>query len=107
MKRILNGMIKTMNAVKPPRITALQDLHNAEARGPFSILIGTILSARAKDESTSRIVKDLFKVYKNSKQLAGANVRDVEKIIKSIGFYHVKAKRIIEVAKILSKETRN
>ena len=101
MKKILNGMIKTMDLVKPPRITALQDLHNAEDRGPFSILIGTILSARAKDEATSRIVKDLFKVYKNPKQLANAKVRDVEKIIKSIGFYHVKAKRIIEVAKII------
>ena len=49
MKRILNGMVKTMNSVKPPRITALQDLHDAEDHGPFSILIGTILSARTKD----------------------------------------------------------
>ena len=56
MKRILNGMISTMNSVKPPRITALQDLHDAEDHGPFSILIGTILSARTKDESTTRIV---------------------------------------------------
>ena len=101
MKRILNGMISTMNSVKPPRITALQDLHDAEDHGPFSILIGTILSARTKDESTTRIVKDLFKVYKNAKQLANAKVKDVEKIIKSIGFYHVKAKRIIDVAKII------
>ena len=104
MKKILNGMIKTMKSEKPPRITALQDLHDAEDRGPFSILIGTILSARAKDESTSRIVKDLFKVYKNSRQLANAKVKDVEKIIKSIGFYHVKAKRIIEVAKIIDSK---
>ena len=104
MKKILNGMIKTMNIVKPPRITALQDLHDAENRGPFSILIGTILSARTKDESTSRIVKDLFKVYKNSRQLANAKIKDVEKIIKSIGFYHVKARRIIEVAKIIDSK---
>ena len=104
MKRILNGMVKTMNTVKPPRITALQDLHDAEDRGPFSILIGTILSARAKDEATSRIVKELFKVYKNSKQLANAKIKDVEKIIKSIGFYHVKAKRIIDVAKIIDSK---
>ena len=90
-----------MNSVKPPRITALQDLHDAEDHGPFSILIGTILSARTKDESTTRIVKDLYKVYKNSKQLANAKIKDVEKIIKSIGFYHVKAKRIIDVAKII------
>ena len=104
MKRILNGMVKTMDIVKPPRITALQDLHDAEDHGPFSILIGTILSARTKDESTTRIVKDLFKVYKNAKQLANAKVKDVEKIIKSIGFYHVKAKRIIDVAKIINSQ---
>ena len=51
MKKILqDGMHKTMNAVKTPRITALRDLHDAEDHGPFSILIGTILSARTKDE---------------------------------------------------------
>ena len=97
-------MIKTMNLVNPPRITALQDLHDAEDRRPFSILIGTILSARTKDESTSRVVRDLFKVYKNSRQLANAKVKDVEKTIKSIGFYHVKARRIIEVAKIIDSK---
>ena len=97
-------MVNTMNSVKSPRITALQDLHDAEDRGPFSILIGTILSARTKDESTSRIVKDLFKVYKNSRQLGNAKVKDVEKIIRSIGFYHVKARRIIEVAKIIDSK---
>jgi endonuclease-3 len=93
--------MKTMNSVNPPRMTALRELHEAETGGPFSILIGTILSARTKDESTTKVVKVLFSKYKNSKELASANLKDVEKIIKSIGFYHVKAKRIIEVAKII------
>ena len=101
MKKILDGMHKTMNAVKPPRMTALRDLRDAEIHGPFSILIGTILSARTKDESTARISKELFKKYKTAKQLANAKIKDVEKIIKSIGFYHVKARRIIEVSKII------
>lgn len=96
-------MTKTMNAVKPPRITALRDLHDAET-GPFSILIGTILSARTKDEATTKAVKELFSIYKNPKQLSNAKVKDVEKIIKSIGFFHVKSKRIIEVAKIIDKK---
>ena len=100
MQKILDGMTKTMNAVKPPRITALRDLHDAET-GPFSILIGTILSARTKDEATTKAVKELFSKYKNPKQLSGAKIKDVEKIIKSIGFFHVKSKRIIEVAKII------
>ena len=96
-------MIDTMNSVKPPRITALQDLHDAET-GPFSILIGTILSARTKDEATTKAVKALFLKYKNPKELAKAKIKDVEKIIKSIGFYHVKSKRIIDVAKIIDKQ---
>ena len=100
MKKILTGMTETMNSVKPPRITALRDLHNAET-GPFSILIGTILSARTKDETTTKAVKALFLKYKNPKELANAKIKDVEKIIKSIGFFHVKSKRIIEVAKII------
>lgn len=103
MEKILSGMTKTMNAVKPPRITALRDLHDAET-GPFSILIGTILSARTKDEATTKAVKELFSIYKNPKQLSNAKVKDVEKIIKSIGFFHVKSKRIIEVAKIIDKK---
>ncbi|MDH5697289.1 MAG: DNA lyase, partial [Nitrosopumilus sp.] len=103
MQKILSGMTKTMNAVKPPRITALRDLHDAET-GPFSILIGTILSARTKDEATTKAVKKLFSIYKNPKQLSKARVKDVEKIIKSIGFFHVKSKRIIEVAEIIDKK---
>jgi len=102
MEKILRGMTDTMNSVKPPRITALQDLHDAET-GPFSILIGTILSARTKDEATTKAVKALFSKYKNPKELAKAEIKDVEEIIKSIGFYHVKSKRIIEVAKIIDK----
>lgn len=104
MKEILQGMMSTMNAVKPPRITALEDLHQAETKGPFSILIGTILSARTKDETTTKVVKKLLFKYKTARALANAKVKDVEKIIKSIGFYHVKAKRVIEVASIINSQ---
>jgi endonuclease-3 len=102
MKNILKGMIETMNTVKPPRMTALRQLHDVENGDPFNILIGTILSARTKDESTTKVAGKLFAKYKSVKALANAKVRDVEKIIRSIGFYHVKAKRIIEVASIIN-----
>ncbi|HSA98118.1 MAG TPA: endonuclease III [Candidatus Nitrosotenuis sp.] len=104
MEKILGGMMKTMNSVKPPRMTALRELHDAEDGNPFSILIGTILSARTKDENTAKVVKKLFTEYKTAKDLANAKIRDVEKIIRSIGFYHVKAKRIIDVAKIIESQ---
>ncbi len=104
MKKILRGMIDTMNAVNPPRITALKELHDAEKRGPFKILIGTILSARTKDETTTKVVKKLFTRYKSVNALANAKVKDVERIIKQIGFYHVKARRIIQVASLIQTQ---
>ncbi|MBI3841843.1 MAG: endonuclease III [Thaumarchaeota archaeon] len=104
MKKILRGMIRTMNLVKPPRMTALRELHEAETGGPLSILIGTILSARTRDENTSVVVKKLFDKYETAHSLARAKVYDIEKIIKSTGFYHVKARRIIEVASIIDKK---
>lgn len=106
MEKILKGMTETMNAVKPPRITALRELHDAEMGNPFMILIGTILSARTKDENTSKIVKKLFSVYKTPKDLANAKLKDVEKIIRPIGFFHVKSKRIIDVASIINSKYR-
>ena len=106
MRQILRGMIDTMNLVKPPRRTVLRELHEVETGDPFSILIGTILSARTKDENTTKVVKKLFSRYRTPKALANAKVRDIEKLIKSIGFYHVKAKRIIKVAQIINSQYR-
>lgn len=102
--RILDGMLRTMDAVKPPRMTALRELREAENGSPLSILIGTILSARTRDENTSAVVRKLFSRYKTARDLARAKLSDVEKIIKSTGFYHVKARRIIEVASIIDSK---
>ena len=104
MKKILQGMVETMNAINPPRMTALKELHEAETEGPFSILIGTILSARTRDENTTKVMKNLLSHYKSPKALSSAKVKEVEKIIKPIGFYHVKAKRIIKVASIINSQ---
>src|SRR5207245_6404111 len=97
-------MLKTMNSVKPPRMTALRELHEAESGSPLSILIGTILSARTRDENTSAVVKKLFSKYKTAHELGNAKISDDEKIIKSTGFYRVKTRRIIEVASIIDSK---
>jgi endonuclease-3 len=70
----------------------------------WKILIATILSARSKDEQTAPIAKELFKKYKNAKELANASKADVEKIIKKIGFYRQKTKYIIQTSKLLLDE---
>jgi len=101
--RLLKGMKDTMSRTKPPRMTALRELHEAESGGPFAILIGTILSARTRDENTTKVVRRLFARYKNAKELAGADISHVEELIRSIGFYRVKARRIVKVASIIQE----
>ncbi|MFY9567478.1 MAG: endonuclease III [Nitrososphaeraceae archaeon] len=88
---------------KPYRLTALKQLQEEELGDPFKILIGTILSSRTRDETTTKVVKTLFKRFKNAKELAEGNLEEVKQIIHSIGFYNVKAKRIIEVSQLIVK----
>jgi endonuclease-3 len=71
---------------------------------PFKILISTILSARTRDANTRLATDKLFSKYNTPKSLAEANIDDVEQLIKSSGFYKVKAARIKEVSKVLIKE---
>lgn len=101
MGEILRRMEAALHRKKPPRMTALRGLQMAEQGDPFKILIGTILSARSRDENTTKVVNRLFSVYRTPKELADAPLADIKKIIHSIGFYNVKAARIKLVAQII------
>ena len=68
---------------------------------PFKILISTILSARTKDANTEEATMTLFSKFKTPKQIAEADVEDLERLIYKAGFYRVKAARIKEVSKII------
>ena len=87
-----------------PRLTALKKLQIEEENDPFKILIGTILSARSRDENTTKIVAKLFSRYKNVKELANADLNDIKSIIHSIGFYNTKSKRIKKVSQIITRK---
>jgi len=71
---------------------------------PFELLIATILSAQSTDVTINRITPALFAKYPTPEKLSNAELKDVEKIIKSSGFYKVKAKNIIEASKIICEE---
>lgn len=75
--------------------------------GPYRILIGTILSARARDEVTEPVTEALFKRYPTSHALAHADPKAVQKIIKRIGFYRQKTKSIISTAKDICGKYRD
>ena len=70
----------------------------------YELLIAVVLSAQTTDKSVNLVTPVLFDRYKNIDELANADVKDVENIIKSIGLYKNKAKNIVELAKVLVKK---
>jgi endonuclease-3 len=104
MDDIIKKMEQTLHREKPPRLTALRGLQMEEHGDPFKILIGTILSARTRDENTTKVVNKLFARFKTPEELASADIGEIKMLIRSIGFYNVKAERIKQVAhEIVSK----
>ncbi|MBR6697233.1 MAG: endonuclease III [Lachnospiraceae bacterium] len=67
----------------------------------WQLLIATILSAQCTDARVNEVTKKLFKKYDSLEKFANADIKKLEKDIYSTGFYHNKAKNIIECAKML------
>ena len=65
---------------------------------PFELLIAVILSAQCTDVRVNLTTPTLFAKYPGAKELSKADTLDVERIIKSCGFYRMKAKNIIATA---------
>jgi endonuclease-3 len=104
MEKTIQKMQDTLNREKPPRLTALRGLQMEETGDPFKILIGTILSARTRDENTTKVVRKFFERFKGPHDVASADLAEIKKIIHSIGFYNVKAERIKQVSQMLVKK---
>ena len=99
--KIISLMQSTLRNNNLVRATALKNLQTQEDGDPYKILIGTILSARTRDETTTNVIKILFSKFKNPEELSRANLKEIKELIQKIGFYNVKAARIKEVSKIL------
>lgn len=72
-----------------------------EKENPFEVLITTILSQRTKDEITEKAAERLLSVVKTPKDFLKLSTKQIERLIKPVGFYRVKAKRLKEVVRIL------
>lgn len=62
---------------------------------PWQLLIAVILSAQCTDARVNLVTADLFQKYKSPADFANAELKELEKDIHSLGFYHMKAKNII------------
>ncbi len=61
---------------------------------PFQLLIATILSAQCTDERVNIVTKELFAQYPTPQALADLPLGQLERLVKSTGFFRNKAKNI-------------
>lgn len=73
----------------------------AETEDPFRVLISTILSQRTRDEMTDRASRQLFAKYDTPQAMAAADVGDLERLIRPVGFYRQKARQLRHVSRVL------
>lgn len=69
------------------------------AENPFELLVATRLSAQCTDARVNLVTPALFNKYRTLDDYVNADVKDIEDIIHSCGFYHGKARDIIEMAR--------
>lgn len=89
-----------MNKAKALKILKILKKHYPDAKislnfsNNFELLIAVMLSANTTDKQVNKVTSYLFKKYKTPKDFANANLKTLEKEIKSIGLFRTKAKNI-------------
>jgi endonuclease-3 len=94
-KEIARKQLAILERTYPHAETALRYTN------PFELLIAVILSAQCTDARVNMTTPALFAKYPTAQKLAKAKQPDVEQIIKSCGFFRMKARNIISAAQDL------
>ncbi len=92
-RRLALEALAILERAYPHAVTALH--YSSE----FELLVAVILSAQCTDARVNMTTPALFAKYPTAEKLARARQPDVEKIIKSCGFFRMKAKNIIACAR--------
>jgi endonuclease-3 len=74
------------------------DLCELDHRNSYELLAATILSAQCTDVRVNMVTPRLFERYPTPADLAGAEVEELEGIIRSTGFYRSKAANLVGMA---------
>jgi endonuclease III len=94
-KKVAVEELAILERTYPQAVTALA------FNNPFELLIAVILSAQCTDVRVNMTTPALFAKYPTPQKLSAAKAPDVEKIIKSCGFFRMKTKNIISAARDL------
>jgi endonuclease-3 len=84
-----------LKAANPLPVTEL------EFTTPFELLVAVILSAQATDAGVNKATRRLFPVAHTPQQILDLGPEKLEGYIKSLGFFRMKGKNVMETSRIL------
>jgi len=84
------ALARAFESVRAPVI----DLVAAQTHDPFHVLVGTILSARTKDQTTAEACGRLFARVQTPADLRQVPLAELERLIFPVGFFHTKARHL-------------
>lgn len=92
---------RALKAVEILKTEYPQAICSLNASNPFELLVAVRLSAQCTDARVNLVTPALFEKYKTLDDYANANVKDIENIIRSCGFYKNKAESIVGMAQMI------
>ena len=86
-------IIKTLNKIYPKAPIPLK------SKNTFTLLISVLLSAQCTDVNVNNVTKDIYPKYYKPEHFVKLGKKKIEKLIKKIGIFRVKAKSIYLMSK--------
>ena len=86
-------IIKTLNKIYPKAPIPLK------SKNTFTLLISVLLSAQCTDVNVNNVTKDIYPKYYKPEHFVRLGRKKIEKLIKKIGIFRIKAKSIYLMSK--------
>ena len=103
---IMASLLKTLKLIEEqvrdftiPSVTRV-----SRNNDPYRVLISCILSLRTKDKTTIEASNRLFNVADNPYSMVKLTTKRLERMIYPVGFYHNKARVILEISRKIIKD---
>ena len=90
-------ILKILNKIYPKTPIPLKH------RNKFTLLISVLLSAQCTDVNVNNVTKNIYPKYNKPEHFVKLGRKKIEKLIKSIGIFRVKAKSVYMLSKQLIK----
>ena len=88
-------VLKILNKIYPKTPIPLKH------RNIFTLLVSVLLSAQCTDVNVNNVTKNIYPKYNKPKDFVKLGRKKIEKLIRSIGIFRVKAKSVYYLSKIL------